>query len=350
MITFPSTNSRFTVTFQGDARSASSAYGYTRSRSMLRLKREDSQVMSVFTVDVNAEGAVHYYTDPTGVLEMQLRNAVNRYAGGSFAITVKLYDISDLSVAIDQVALPIYVLDGVSYYEINAPRNKQVDAWLAGYGHQYVLPPNVMLNPNLLGGVSAPGIIVESNFHEGVKDSGWSQEAGDVSATITPTGSRLNQLVVGAGADKLRFSDETASKEWTLEKPGYCADLVCCRWTSLTGAVRQHVFPIVAFMKGSDKQVSLVSLGNGYEEDKNAWNGIRCRLTGLTSYGYWYYMDMLHATDLHAVVRPSGILWETEISSKETAAYCEPNEGETPQGVGFFNFDFTLKLRHYDPF
>jgi hypothetical protein len=59
-------------------------------------------------------------------------------------------------------------------------------------------------------------------------------------------------------------------------------------------------------------------------------------------------MDMLHATDLHAVVKPSGVLWETEISSKETAAYCEPNDGETPQGVGFYNFEFTLKLRHYD--
>lgn len=348
MIVFPSTNSKFTVTFQGDFRSASSAYGYTRSRSMLRLKREDTQQLSVFTVDVNAEGAVHYYTDPNGVLEMPLRNAVNRYAGGSFGVTVKMYDVSDPNTVVDQVALPIYVLDGISYNEINAPRNKQVDAWLAGYGHQYVLPPNVMLNPNLLGGGTAPGLIVESNFHDGVKDSEWSQVAGGVAATITPTGARLNQLVVGAGADKLRFSDETASKEWTLEKPDYCADIVCCRWTSLTGAVRQHFFPIVAYMGGSDKQVSLVSPGDGYEVDKNAWKGLRCRLTGLTSYGYWYYMDMLHATDLHAVVKPSGVLWETEISSKETAAYCEPNDGETPQGVGFFNFDFTLKLRHYD--
>ena len=125
-----------------------------------------------------------------------------------------------------------------------------------------------------------------------------------------------------------------------------CSDVVLCRWTSQTGAARQHYFPIVADIYNVDKAVSLVTEGDGYIVNKDWSKGVRCRLTGLTAYGYWYYMDMLRASDLHAIIQPTYSIFSTEIASEQTAAYAEGSM-ETPQGPGFFAFEFTLKLRHY---
>ena len=135
-------------------------------------------------------------------------------------------------------------------------------------------------------------------------------------------------------------------KEWRVERPEQCADVVLCRWTSQTGAARQHYFPIVADIYSVDKAVSLVTEGDGYLVNKDWSKGVRCRLTGLTAYGYWYYMDMLRASDLHAIIQPTYSIFSTEIASEQTAAYAEGSM-ETPQGPGFFAFEFTLKLRHY---
>lgn len=355
MITFPSSGNRFTATFQGDYHSTLAAYGYTRSRSMLRLKREDVQELSRFGIYASRTGStepwVQYYTTPDGVLEIPLANLVNKVAAAgedSFSLSINLADTIDGNTYIDTLAFTVYVLPGISYLDANAPREKQVGQWIAGYSHQYVVPPNVMLNPALLGGVSAPGLIVESNFHSSNKDLEWSQVAAGIATAITPTGVRENQLTVDAGFDRLRLTDGELSKDWPLAQADYCADLVCVRWTSLTGATRQHVFPVVAYLTGSDKELSLVTPGNGYEVVKDAWQGVRCRLTGLTAYGFWYYMDMLRASDLHAIIQPTASPWETQIASKETAAYIEPSNAETPSGNGFFNFEFTLKMRQYD--
>ena len=113
------------------------------------------------------------------------------------------------------------------------------------------------------------------------------------------------------------------------------------------GATRQHYFPITAFIKGNDKQVSILTSGDGYKVEKDTFEGLRCRLTGLTAYGYWYYMDLLQASDVHAIVKQTFSLWSTEMASEQTAAYVEENEMETPQGNGFFDFEFTIKLKHY---
>ena len=133
---------------------------------------------------------------------------------------------------------------------------------------------------------------------------------------ITPLGQRQNQIDVAPGADILRLvtgDNSDIVKEYPMAKPDYCVDLVCVRWTSLTGATRQHYFPIVAFVKGDGEQVLLVSPGDGYEVSKSNYQAVKCRLTGLTAYGYWYYMDMIQASDLHAVVYPTASNFETEM-------------------------------------
>lgn len=345
MITFPSTHALFTVTFQGDAIGGTS-YAYTLSNSMLRVKREDIAELSLVKINIHGEGFKTYYTDPQGVLEIPLKNAVNRYAStGQAGITIQIFPIADPSNMLDDVSLALYIRTGISYYEINAPAEKQANQWLASLFHNWVLPPNIMFNPS-----DGYGIIAESNFHEYAKTLEWSEIAAGVATRITPSGLRSNQLVIGPTSTALKLDDGEASKTWPLTNTDACADVVCIRWTSLTGAVRQHYFPIVSFLRGADETISLVSPGNGYEVLKNAYNGIRCRLAGLTAYGYWYYMDLLQASDAHAVIQVAGSSFETMIASKETACYVEQNSAEMPMGNGFFTFDFTAKLRHYDSF
>ena len=103
----------------------------------------------------------------------------------------------------------------------------------------------------------------------------------------------------------------------------------------------------MAFIKGSDKQVSLLSDGDGYLVDKNTYNGVRCRLDGLTQYGYWYYMDLLQASDVHAVMQVSFVSITAQLASEQSAVFVEGTEAETPQGNGFHPFEFTLRLQHY---
>lgn len=344
MITYTSTNNKFTATLQGDpvAGFMRVANVYAASRTMLRIKREDTQQVSVVNMYYSGvwgtELPVNYYTDPDGVLEIPLRNIINAHPTEVLAaITMLETD----GTTVDALTVTLDVLQGLSYYDINAPRSKDADQFLAAFG-SVVMPPNVIINPDLLSGLTAPGIIVESNLAYD-----WVQYASGVGTAVTPSGQRSNQLVVAAGADTLTVTHDGKTKSYKLDKTDYCADLVCIRWTSQTGATRQHFFPIVAFIKGSDKQVSLLTSGDGYKVDKNTFEGVRCRLTGLTAYGYWYYMDLLQASDVHAIVKQTFSLWSTEIASEQTAAFVEANEMETPQGNGFFNFEFTLKLRHY---
>ena len=344
MITYSSTNSKFTATLQGDpvAGYVNVANVYSASRTMLRIKREDTQQVSVVNMSYSgawgSELPVNYYTDPDGVLEIPLRNIINAHPTEILAaITMLETD----GTTVDALTVTLDVLKGLSYYDINAPRSKDADQFLAAFG-SVVMPPNVIINPDLLSGLTAPGIIVESNLAYD-----WMQYASGVGTAVTPSGQRSNQLVVAAGADTLTVTHDGKTKSYKLDKTDYCADLVCIRWTSQTGATRQHFFPIVAFIKGSDKQVSLLTSGDGYKVEKNTFEGVRCRLTGLTAYGYWYYMDLLQASDVHAIVKQTFSLWSTEIASEQTAAFVEANEMETPQGNGFFNFEFTLKLRHY---
>lgn len=356
MITFPSQNQQFTVTFQGDAKGANEAWGFTRSRSMLRVKYEvpnPTMVLVDIYASLTGEATPHikYYTTPDGVLEIPLKNLLNyAYDKGESSILLHLGMLQIGQVTIfDSLTFAIYLQNGISYYDLLSPKMKDEQPWVMGYQHTFVMPPNIMYNPR-----SGKGIIVESNFGTfGASQSMglvWSEIAGGLASVITPTGGRSNQLPCAAGSDTLKVADSDYEKTWKLETMDFCTNCVVCRWTSQTGAVRQHYFPIMSFINAVDEELSIVEAGNGYDIRKNVYKGVRCRINGLTAYGYWYYQDMLMASDLHAVVLPTFTLWSTEIASMETAAYAEGDMSETPTGTGFFDFEFTIKLRHYDTF
>ena len=340
MITKPSDNLLFSLTFQGENGSGGNWNGFTLSRSMFRVKREDAEKLTLVQIDYSTGESIVYYTDPLGVLELPLRDFIVRGAPTlALALTMSETD----GTQIDTSAIKIDVFNGLSYYDVLAPRNKNADQFVASFLHYVVLPPNVMFNPT-----NGQGIKVESNMQNINLSIVWSQYAGGVGTTITPAGARSNRLDINAGADTLKCDDGVSNKSYKLEKVDYCTDVVVCRWTSRTGCVRQHYFPIVAYINSVDEAVSIVSDGNGYDVRKDTADAVRCRLTGLTSYGIWYYMDMFRANDLHAIIQPTFSIFETEISSMETAAYCDLNEMETPQENGFHDFEFTLRLKHYD--
>jgi hypothetical protein len=354
MLTFTSDNGKFRATLIAEATDDPNYAGamFSRSRSTLRLERLDSQVFSAFRINSTGGTAGYYYTSPAGVLELSLKSDVaTAIAQGNpgFGLDVKLYNDNDLSTAIDTMTGVFSVFVGIGYADTDAPKSKDVTEWSAALGPGVVLPPNVMLNPS-----DGQGIIAESNFGTSgtLDDRVWSEVANGISATVTPTGARGNQLEVSAAADTLVLSQSVGfpppSHSWKLDKPHACADLVLCRWTSLTGAVRQHYFPVVTYIGGNDKSVSLVTTGDGYDVRRNAFKAVRCRLTGLTPYGVWYYADILQANDLHAIVNHTTSDFATEIASVQTCAFADADGYETPEGVGFFNFEFSLKLRHYD--
>lgn len=356
MFSFPSTNSKFTVTIQGDYDGVNNVgLLYSRSRSMMRLHREDAQKLTIFSVKIYATPNTWtlYYSDPQGTLEIPLKNHVaENMAAGTLSLTVHMYEVNDIVNVVDSAGGTFNLFNGISYNDATAPRKKDTELWNAAYGHDVILPPNIILNPTTAAGLTGKGVIVESNFGtwgaSKLLNLSWAQYVSGVGTAITPTGARDNQLEVGPTADTLKVTDGVDAKEWRLDKADYCTNLVCIRWTSLTGAVRQHYFPIVSFINGVSEAVSLISAGNGYDVTKNAFKGVRCRLTGLTPYSVCYYSDLIQAIDAHAVVYPTYSTWATEIASMETAAFVDANSVETPEGNGFYNFEFTLKLRHYD--
>lgn len=363
MITVPSINNVFSVTFQADLVTAGplEIAMYTLSKSSIKVVRYTNAGLSVVKVYVTPTGGsttiTTYYTDPDGVLEIPLHNTINAiFADGiqSVSVSVYMYNMDGSQAETHAVGALIDILEGVSYLDIVAPLEKDIAGVAAAVAHDIITPPNVMFNPATLGGVASPGIIVESNLNMGGVLPNWGSRAGGVVSGIVPNGARENQLNVPASADTLLLTDGNVGgsvlKTWKLEKTDNCADMVCIRWKSLTGAKRQHFFPIVARTTGADKAVSLLSPADGYDVDKNAFNGVICRLTGLTKYGYWYYADLFRSSDVHSVILPTYSIFETEITNAQTAVYVEPLTTETPQGNGFYNFEFSLKLRHYDTF
>lgn len=355
MIQFTSANSVFSCTLQGDTGSPNNKL-YTLSRSMLRIKRETSPQVSLVTIVCADNTPVYfnntYYTDPDGILEIPLKNIVNRYHNllQSFSMRIDFYN-TDGTSADGSASVTFDTFYGISDMDVLSPRNKECDNITMAFQHYIVMPPNVMYNPSGATGIFGQGLLVESNIHVYDKDVAWSYGSGGVFSTITPTGARNNQLVVPA-SEILRYADLTEQKDYKMEGGDYCTTWAVVRWTSLTGCVRQHYFPVVSFINGVDQQTAIVSSGNGYDVRKNVYKGVRCRITGLTSYGCWYYQDLLQASDAHALVQmPAGSgTFAYKIGLMENAVSVEGGLDETPQGNGAYTFEFTLKLKHYDSF
>ncbi len=354
MISYNSVHDNFKATFQADSAGAVTMDMYARSKSMLNVQRLDEEKMTLFGIYYSSlEGitpTVWYYSDPQGRLGLPLRNGVNFLLNRTnCAISILMREV-DNSTTIDELHRFVNPLHGISYHDIFAPRSKDAPQLYWEHEHYVVLPPNVIINPLHFSGGAGQGVIVESNYAEIDTDSLW-QTLMNGAPTIAAIGGERNaEITIIAAADTLRLTagkDGKQVKEWTMTRTDDCTNLVCVQWMSHTGALRRHYFPIVSFIKGNDKQVSLLSNGDGYLVDKNTFDAIRCRLDGLTAYGYWYYMDLLQASDVHAVVQLSFVSLVDQLASEQSAAYVEKTEDETPQGNGFHSFEFTLKLRHY---
>ena len=70
------------------------------------------------------------------------------------------------------------------------------------------------------------------------------------------------------------------------------------------------------------------------------------RIDGLTPSSWWYYADMVLASDLHAALPEQAAELETEFC----AAYCVDPQMVMPSGNSFTSFEATIKRRHYDMF
>ena len=354
MITHNSIHGDFVITLQADSAGVSTVDMYARSKSMLNVQRLDNEKMTLFGIYYGThEGntpTVWYYSDPQGRLSLPLRNGVNFLLRHTVCqITILMREVDDPNT-VDRLNLNVNPFNGISYHDVFAPRSKDAPQLYWEHEHYVVLPPNVILNPLHFSGGSGQGVIVESNYAEIDNDAHWHTLLNGVSTIATIGGERNAEITVIAAADTLRLTagkNGEQVKEWAMTRADDCTNLVCVQWTSQTGALRRHYFPIVSFIKGSDKQVSLLSNGDGYLVDKNTFDAIRCRLDGLTAYGYWYYMDLLQASDVHAVVQWSFVSLVDQLASEQSAAYVEGTEIETPPSNGFHSFEFTLKLRHY---
>ena len=352
MIQYNSVHDNFKAIFQADSAGAVTMDMYARSKSMLTVERLDQQKMTMFGIYYSSQEGITptiwYYSDLQGRLNLPLRNGVNfLLERTNCAIAILMREVDD-PTTIDELHRFVNPLHGISYNDMLAPRLKDAPQLYLEHAHYVILPPNVMLNPLQFSGTYGQGIIVESNYANIDSDSQWASIVSGSPSIISVGGERGAEISVVAAAEALRLTagkNGEQVKEWKMERADDCTNLVCVQWTSQTGALRRHYFPVVGFIKGSDKQVCLLSDGDGYLVDKNNYNGVRCRLDGLTQYGYWYYMDLVQASDVHAVIQLSFVSLAAQLASEQSAVFVEDAEAETPQANGFHSFEFTLRLQ-----
>ena len=366
MIIKSSTNGYFSVTLQADFKAAAECYIYTMSKDMLRVKRETNPQLSLVEIWMLKDGGgsgdmiiKSYYTDANGALEIPLRNQINTYydAGVTkYSLDVIVKDLDGTTID-GQISIDCYIMPGVSRYDRRVPVSPYPQNKIYVIEPFFeILPPTVMCIQTY-GGVNSvdqlfSGIVVESTL-AGDHNGAWSWSSVGAYTPINVTGTRQTTVVVNNAAKYLRFASDDANWLWELKPLSFfdCQDAVVVRWTSLTGSVRQHWFPVVGYVNDTDKEVSMLSAGDGYKVRKNATLGLKCRLTGLTAYDCWYYQDMMQSSDVHAICRSQ---WQnlppflTAIRSTLTACHVEGGMPQTPEGNGFFTFEFTVKMKHYD--
>lgn len=354
MFTITSDNSAFRLEAQGRATGTPLTYRlFTASECALDLTRLDQEKLSLYWilyegvvggVTTTLGRSATYTSDPKGRLGITLRRPVKDYAArtddGKVRLTVYLNETS--GTAVDSSAFIAAPVPGIDNYELPMPYGKDAKD-LGVSSRNFILPPNVIIAPPV--GVK---VIVESDAADYANCS-WKDVNGNT--TITPTGPRGN-MIEYTGTNQamgIRLEQLTRSMTYGFTPIG-CDNAILVRWTSLTGATRQHLFPVLSQVRSSE-DLGLVVLGDGIRTERNAVVGVRCRLSGLTSYGYWYYMDLLTASDVHAL--PLNIEYNASdvnalIASELSAATVEGGSAEVPVGGSFHNFDFTIKLRHYD--
>lgn len=337
-----STNQTFNIALDGDTNGVQ-CDEHLRQRCVLQFHNVTAAMV---TFGVHFEGnivtnEVRYYTDPNGDAEIAIRDILTdllRKGETSTMMYVYSYtNYDDVNVA-DGTVVTLNLYDGISYANLNAPRAKDVaDATLQA--PSLILPPNVMINPNSYFAGGGPGILVESNL--GTFDVRYSWNGAQVVSGA--------QLSVTAGTRTFYIEqNKTPVKQYDLLDYPACADLACIQWISLTGVKRRHFFPIVSFIRGNGDEVAVEVVSDGYKVLKENYTGFRCRLTGLTAWGYYYYMDLIQSSEVHAQVCKTAIDTEfLEIDEDITLAYVKADSMETPVGPGFFNFEFVVNHKQY---
>lgn len=278
--------------------------------------------------------------DLTFSLKKWLQIAMTKPSGQQWVV-IKIY--SHVDGVDDRLDLYLNVLPGISYNDLLAPRNKEIDSLYQGHSHRTIVPPNVMIS----GGALGLDIIAESSYSDrslfNPEVGTWTETAGGTTVLITPSGTRNNEIYISPKADYITFSDGSGgSRIWRMEKTDSCADIVILRWTSLTGATRQHAFPFFNISNEVEEAVGLVSTGDGFKLTKNVSNAFTIRLSGLTPYSVFYYNDMVNACDMHATIDGSGL------NTDQTLAAVQGSAMVMPQGPGLYTFEAKIKFRHYD--
>lgn len=340
MYTQTSTNSDFTITMEGNYNAYLSPTGveeYARTRCSMIIQAAATGVHK-FVVEISGYKKLVFYTDSTGKLEISLRDVIQyMMAQGFTAAGMMVYYYASIygTVADDSLSLNgvIYMRDGIGYANLHAPRFKDLNN-AASYDPRIILPPNVIISPQL--GYSY-GILIETNIEEEDSDFSWDATETDGQIELLPNVRALVLTYQGASA-----------KTYNMQDAADCVDLLCVQWRSLTGVLRRHYFPIVSFIRGNGDELELETIYDGYRFEKDNFTAVRCRLTGLTQWGYYYYMDLMQASEVNAMVLPNNMpLLVQMMSSPISRTYVEGQSMETPTGVGFFNFEFVCNLKQF---
>ena len=340
MVTIQSTSSKFSVTFDGDQiHGGVEILEYLKMRCTLKFVSSSRQEVIKVAIHMTGDDSggntittddVFYYTDPTGVLTISMRDWYRWMKDKDVAwayVTVTSYTTIDGSTVDDTAQPAVAFLEGISYYAVGAPKGKDVDDSDAMLS-TVILPPNVIYNPTWCA-----DIIIESNYKTLYPTAIWS---GSVTGTLH------NQVGVKGNTRTLTLSDGgDVIRTWDLKDLPTCQDVLTVQWTSLTGAVRMHHFPIVGFIRGNGDKVELDAVHDGYEVMKANFTAVRCRITGLTQWGYYYYMDLIQASDAKAFISSYPVPEDLQ------PVFIEGESAETPSGPGFFNFEFVANLKQF---
>ena len=342
MVTINSVGMTFAVQLDGDQiHGGVEILEYTKGRCLLRYSNDIRH--EVIKVSVNMSGTnidnetfmmgTYYYTEPNGAMAVPMRDALLWFVSkGVSVVTLGVNDYTsiDSTTVNDYLTATIGILPGISYNAVGAPKGKDVDDVIA-MRPDVIMPPNVILNP-----LWGDGCTIESNYTLIDPTASWNH---------APSGLLSNQIQVSESDRSLTLSDRDSDpiKTYSLSHVPDCADMLEVKWTSLTGAVRLHYFPIVSFIRGNGDSIEVDSLTDGYEVFKANHVAVRCRLTGLTRWGYYYYMDLLQASDPAAVIIAKGI------RVGGYPVFIDGDGAETPDGNGFYNFEFVCNLQQYEP-
>lgn len=351
VVTFTSNNGKMTGQVNGIDRAGSPTvyYSFDKGNTFLHLTPTVAAVTTYKVTGLFSDLSYHicdYISDNVGELSLPLQKWMkiamtksNQYLTLRVQATVDGVD--------DRLDMYLNVLPGISYNDLLAPRQKEINDMYQGLMHRTVVPPNVMIYPSL--GVLE--LIFESSYgdislHGSTPIGTWTaNNYGGGTTALSPAGTRSNEIHVGFKTESVTFDDGNgAARTWPIDRVDDCTDIVVLRWTSITGATRQHAFPFFSIENNVEERVGLVTVGDGFKVAKNVSNGFVIRLTGLTAYSVWYYNDMMNANDLHATIDGTGI------TTEQTLAMVDGSTAVMPQGNGFFTFEAKIKYRHYDTF